>query len=300
MGFDVKPIDGGVGAEIVGLDLDGPIPEKIAVALNEVWLEAGILLFREIGTSDERHLRLSRCFGELEVHPVPSIRLEGNDEIIRLANEGDTRQMTYEFDGEEVVGGIPWHTDLIYTPTTNRGAILRMVKKPAIGGETGWIDTALAYEALPRELKQRIEGLEARFDFVCDLRKMRFGKPGRVELVDFGSVEYPEFPDVAQPLVWTHPISGRKSLALSPVHLVDMVGMDRAEGDPILEALVSHTLDGRFTYVHDWEEGDMILWDNWRTLHRAFGNPPGLDRVVHRTTIKGEHRTGRVIQADTR
>jgi alpha-ketoglutarate-dependent taurine dioxygenase len=74
-----------------------------------------------------------------------------------------------------------------------------------------------------------------------------------------------------------------------------MVGMDRTEGDPILEALVEHALDGRFSYVHDWEEGDMVLWDNWRTMHKAFGTPPGEERVVHRATIKDEHRTGRLL-----
>ena len=79
------------------------------------------------------------------------------------------------------------------------------------------------------------------------------------------------------------------------MHLIDMVGMDRTEGDPILEALVKHTLDGRFTYLHDWEEGDMVLWDNWRTMHTAWGSPPGHDRVVHRTTIKGGHQTGRLL-----
>jgi taurine dioxygenase len=295
MTFETRALDGGVGAEVIGLDLDRPIDAETSRALNEAWLDAAILLFRGIGTSSARQLALSRCFGELEVHPVESIRLEGNDEIIRLANKGDTKQMTYFFDGVETVGRIPWHTDLIYTTTPNRGALLRMVEKPSEGGETGWIDTAAAYDSLPRETQQQIEGLEARFDFVFDLRRMRFGRPGEIEVKDFGNVEYPEFPDVAHPLVWTHPLSGRKSLCLSTVHLIDMVGMGRAIGDPILEELVSHTLDGRFSYVHEWEEGDMVLWDNWRTMHMTLGTPPGCDRVVHRTTMKGEHRTGRLL-----
>ncbi len=295
MEFEAKPLAGGIGAEVVGLDLDREIDEATARALNDVWLEYAIVLFRRIGTSNERHLRLSRVFGELEVHPVESIRLEGTPEIIRLAQKGDQNQMTYYFDGEPVVGRIPFHTDLIYTTTPNRGAILRMVERPALGGETGWIDTAEAYDALTQAQKDRIDGLEARFDFVSDLRKMRFGRTHEIEIADFGNIDYPEFPDVAHPLVWTHPISGRKSLSLSPVQLIDMVGMDRTEGDPILEELVNHTLDGRFTYLHEWEDGDMILWDNWRTMHTARGAPPGYDRVVHRTTMKGEHQTGRLI-----
>jgi taurine dioxygenase len=293
--FETRPLEGGIGAEVIGLDLDQPLEESTVQALNDVWLEAAIVLFRGIGTSNDRHLRLSRAFGELEVHPVESIRLPENDEIIQLAQKGESRQMTYYFDGQPVVGRIPFHTDLIYTTTPNRGAILRMVEKPAIGGQTGWIDTAAAYDALPASTQSRIDGLEARFDFVSDLEKMRFGRETKIEIGDFGNVEYPKFPDVAHPLVWTHPISGRKSLSLSTVHLIDMVSLGSEEGDSILHELVNHTLDGRFTYVHEWEVGDMVLWDNWRTMHKAFGSPPGYDRVVHRTTMKGEHQTGRLL-----
>ncbi len=295
MKFEVETLPGGVGAEVIGLDLDRPIDDETARALNDVWLDAAIVVFRGIGTSNEGHLRLSRVFGELDVHPVEIIRLEGYDEIIRLAQKGDTQQMTYLFDGEPVVGRIPFHTDLIYTTTPNRGAILRMVEKPVAGGETAWIDTAQAYDSLSQEMKDRIEGLEGRFDFVTDLREMRFGKPGEIEVEDFGNVDYPDFPDVAHPLVFRHPISGRRSLVLSTIHLIDMVGMPREEGDAILHELVDHTLDGRFTYQHDWEEGDLVLWDNWRTMHTARGTPPGVERVVHRTTIRGEHATGRLL-----
>ncbi len=295
MTIDAKPLSGGVGAEITGLDLSRPIDDATADALNEAWLESAILVFRGMGTSMEAHLRLSRAFGELEVHPIPSIRLKDHDEIIELANKGGTEQMVYRFDGEQIAGRIPWHTDMIYTPTPNRGALLRMVEAPASGGQTGWIDTALAYDALPDEMKARIEGLEGRFNFVKDLREMRFGKIWDIELETFGNIEFPEFPDVAHPLVWTHPLSGRKSLSVSTVQLLDMVGMSHAEGDPILEELVNHTIDGRFTYVHDWTVGDMVLWDNWRTMHTALGISPSDTRVVHRTTMPGGHQMGRLL-----
>ena len=295
MSIDVKALPGGVGAEITGLDLSRAVDAETAEALNAAWLESAILVFPGAGTSMEAHLRLSRAFGELEVHPIPSIRLEGHDEIIELANKGGTEQMVYRFDGERIAGRIPWHTDMIYTPTPNRGALLRMVETPVAGGQTGWIDTALAYDALPAETKSRIEGLEARFNFVSDLREMRFGKIWDVSLETFGNVEFPEFPDVAHPLVWTHPLSGRRSLSVSTVQLIDMVGMSRDEGDLILDELVRHTLDGRFTYVHDWEVGDMVLWDNWRTMHTALGISPDDTRVVHRTTMPGGHQMGRLL-----
>ncbi len=295
MGIRIEPLDGQIGAEVVGLDLDRPIDAATRQALYAAWLDAGILLFRGIGTTSERQLALSRCFGELEVHPVESIRLEGCPEIITLTSRGGVEPAVFYFDGQPIAGHIPWHTDLIYTPTPCRGGLLRMVEKPPVGGETGWVDTAAAYDALPDGTRARIEGLEARFDFVHDLREMRFGRPEKLELGTLGNVEYPEFPDVAHPLVWTHPESGRRALMLSPVQLVDMVGMERSEGDALLEELVAHVTDGRFSYVHDWQEGDMVLWDNWRTMHSAFGTPPDCHRVVHRTTIRGEQTTGRLL-----
>ena len=122
-----------------------------------------------------------------------------------------------------------------------------MVEKPAQGGETGWIDMAAAYDALSSETQEKIEGLEARFDFVVDICDMRFGRPRKLKHGDLGNIPYPEFPDVAHPLVWTHPESKRKSLCLSPVQLIDMVGQSHSEGDPLLESLVEHTLDGPFS-----------------------------------------------------
>jgi taurine dioxygenase len=82
---------------------------------------------------------------------------------------------------------------------------------------------------------------------------------------------------------------------VGPLHVIEIVGMDRAEGDPLLEELVAHVTDGRFTYIHDWELDDMVLWDNWRTHHMAFGASPDYDRTVQRTSIRGLHDMGRVL-----
>lgn len=292
--FDVKPLHARVGAEIVGLDLAAPIEEATRQALYETWVEAGILVFRGIGTSAERHLALSRCFGVLEVHPVATLHVVGHPEIITLNNIGDTEPMIHFFDDVPIADRSGWHTDTIFTTAPCRGGLLRMVQKSREGGETGFIDTAAAYDALPQSMKDRIEPLEARFDFVVDLCDMRFGRFENLRHGDLGSVEFPEMPSVIHKLVWTHPESGRKSLNLSPLHLKEIVGMPRDEGDPILEALVDHTLSGPFEYEHAWEEGDMVLWDNWRTMHRALGIPPDCQREIQRTTINSERVIGRL------
>ena len=297
MSFDTRPLDNGVGVEILGLDLCAPIDAALARNLYDAWLDAGILLFRGFGTSPERHLALSRCFGELDIHPVESIRLEGCPEIISLRARGDGEPIVHYFGDEEIVGRIPWHTDMIYTTSPCRGALLRMVEKSPLLGQTGWIDTAAAYDALSEEMKQRIDGLEARFEFVIDICEMRFGRPERLRHGTMGSRDYGTLPPVVHPLVWEHPESGRKALMLSPVHLIEVMGMDRDQGDPLLEQLVTHVTDDRFRYVHQWEVDDMVLWDNWRTMHMAFGTPTGCDREVQRTSIRGDYEMGRLLEA---
>ena len=294
MDFEVKPT-GSVGVEIVGLDLARPITEATRRALYDVWLDAGILVFRGLGTTPERHVALSRCFGDLDVHPVASVRTEGLPEIIELTTRGRNEPIVHYIDDEPIVGRIPWHSDMIYTTRPCRSALLRMIEKPPRGGETGWIDTATAYDALPPATKKRVEGLKARFDCETNILEKRFTKPANLRFGTMGTQDFGTFTPVAHTLVWTHPESGRKSLVLSPIHLIEMVGMPREEGDALLGELIDHTLSGRFTYMHDWQPNDIVLWDNWRTMHTALGTPLGLHRVVQRTSIKGEREVGRLL-----
>lgn len=178
-----------------------------------------------------------------------------------------------------------------------------MLEMPYAGGETGWIDTAAAYDALPEATKQRIEHLEALFRFIADPREMRFGRPN-VERHDETNLErekafYPHFPDTVHPLVWRHPVSGRKALCVSPLHLREVLGLPAEEGDALLHELVAHATDSRFSYVHHWQPNDMVLWDNLRSMHRAFGNPPDASRLVHRTTLKSTVAMGRLMHAES-
>jgi alpha-ketoglutarate-dependent taurine dioxygenase len=295
MSFDTKPLTDNVGVEVIGLNLDQPLTDAVKQDLYDLWLQAGIVLFRGMGTSPERQLELSRCFGQHEVHPIEDIRVDGYPELIWLANRGKRTAGVYYFDDVPLVSKIPWHTDMIYTTKPGRGALLRMLTMPAQGGETGWVDTAAAYDALPAATQQKLEGLEALFQFILEPNEMRFGRWDNVRKESQGDIVFPEFPDVAHPLVWTHPESGRKALNLSPLHLRKILDMDAQEGDALLTELVEHTLNPRFRYVHHWKVNDMMLWDNWRTMHSTSGHPPKTDRLVHRTTLAGDHEFGRLL-----
>lgn len=294
MAFTVSSLANSVGVEVNDIDLSQTISEQTTNALRTLWLDAGIVLFRGAGTSPEALLTLSRCFGELEPHPIEQFRLPGYPELILLSNEKNLTGPVYDFDGVATYGRIPWHTDLAFTTTPNAGAVLRMVHNSEHGGQTGWIDTALAYESLDSDMKQRIEGLEARYIFSPDLEGMRFNKPNG-KLIKSSDKTLPSFPAVAHPLVWVHPDTGRKILNISTLNIQCMLGMPESDSDTLIQTLIDHTLQARFQYIHEWQNNDIIVWDNRRTMHMAFGHPVNETRIVQRSTIRGTVQMGRTI-----
>ena len=293
--FNVKPLAGGVGVEIDRLNADESFPADTVNALRSTWLDAGIVLFRGLGTSPEVLLSLSRCFGELEPHPIEHFRLPGYDELILLSNEHGLTGPVYAFDGIPTYGRIPWHTDLAFATTPNAGALLRMVKKSAHGGQTGWIDTAKAWLALDEQTQTHIDGLEARYHFIPDIGQMRFNNPGGV-CINESSKALPSYPPVAHPLVWSHPDTGARILNVSTLNIQSIIGMPTAESDALIQKLIDHALQPQFQYIHDWDEDDIVLWDNRRTMHMAFGHPVDEIRIVQRSTIRGTQVMGRELE----
>ena len=283
-----------IGVEVVDLDLDSEIDGQTMASLRQVWRDAGVVLFRGIGTSPEKLLKLSNVFGEPEPHPIEALRLPGSPDLILLTNKDGLRGPVYAFDGVPTYGRIPWHTDLAFSVTPNAGALLNMVERASLGGSTAWLDTALAYETLPESLKRRLDGLEARFEFCADLSRVRFFNPGGVRVGESRS-SFPDYPAIAKPVVYAHPETGRSILNLCPLNLQGIVGMSSSEGDALLEELIDAVVQPQFTYEHDWSEGDVVLWDNYRMMHRAEGHPLDVIRVAHRTTLRGHSSVGRVM-----
>lgn len=295
MTFTVIPLPTGVGVEVTGLTVNGSVAAETAAALRQVWLDAGIVLFRGLGTSPEVLLELSRCFGELELHPIERLRHPQHPELIVLTNRNGLTGPVYAFDGAPIYGRIPWHTDLAFATTPNAGALLRMVQRTDTGGETGWIDTAMAYDQLDPATQEQIESLEARYHFIGDIGDMRFNNPGGVRVGERRK-QFPDFPPVAHPLVWTHPETGRKVLNVSTLNIQSILGMDEAASDALIQRLIEHTLQPRFQYIHRWHNNDIMLWDNRRTMHSASGHPVDEIRVVQRSTIRGTIPMGRQLE----
>lgn len=302
MAIEVNPLSDQLGAKIENFDFSKDPDAPTHQRLVELWLEHGLLLIRGQHANPENQIRFSKLFGELEAHPLKTIRSGAFPELMELNSEDSRTNPVASWDGEEWVGRLGWHKDLIYTAKPNRGAILRAVTLPEVDGQTGYADQAKAYEALSDAMKARIDDLNVVYRFEVNLYKMPFldtskyvAGPGAPQKP--ADVGFPDFPDSRYPLVLVHPETGRKILNVCPMFLERIDGLEKAESDALLTELVAHVTRPEFAYLHQWREGDMILWDNWRFMHSAPGVKPGAKRLIHRTTILGDVVLGEAVSA---
>lgn len=307
MALEISALDN-VGVEVSGFDITRPLHEDIAAELVALWNEHGILLFRNQDVNPENQIAFSRIFGELELHPLKTTTSEEYPELFMLVNDPEKEKfMTASYQGQEVVGRLDWHMDLHYTGKPNRGALLRAVVCAEEDGMTGFGDLALAYEALDKETQDLLQTIEVTYAFSMQRRHMRYVnlagyEPGPFSPRKPADINFPNFPEVAYPAVVTHPVTGRKVLEICEQFLERMVAPHRAglsndQAVDLLQHLVEHTRRPEFHYFHQWQPGDMVLWDNWRAMHCATGTRPGVERVIHRTTIAGDTALGRIVDA---
>ncbi|MBV1689719.1 TauD/TfdA family dioxygenase [Novosphingobium sp. G106] len=291
------------GATIAGLTRDNLDDPAMRRRLNDLWIEHGVLLFRDGESSQDMHLELSRCFGDLEPHPFPESRQAGAPDLVKIKFYPEDGSY-YDIGGDLRGGWLPWHSDLIYTHRINHGGILRPVQLPDIGGETGFIDQIAAYERLPHSLRERIEGLHVVYHVDVDMSLQPFVDQGDARLIRMAAsgtqIEKRKFtyPRVIHPMVYTQAETGRKVLNVSPAFALGIYEDGTAAGDALLREVVAVCTDPALAYVHAWQPDDMVLWDNWRTLHSARGVPIDQTRVMERTTIRGDYALGRPLGLD--
>lgn len=305
MSLKITPLNN-VGAEVSGFDICKPMSDPLKAELKALWYEHGILLFRNQDIDAEKQIEFSRIFGPLELHPLKATTSEANPELFVLENGSEKDKFfTATYHGEEIVGRLDWHIDLHYTGRPNHGALLRAVELPSSDGLTGFGDLVKAYEALDVETKALLEKIEIAYSFSMQRKHMRYVnlegyEPGPDSPKKPSDMNYPDFSDAVYPGAVTHPVTGAKVLGvveqfLDRVITTQKAGLSNDEAIELLERLVAHTRKPEFHYFHEWREGDMVLWDNWRAMHCTTGTKPGVRRVINRTTIEGGVSLGRTL-----
>ena len=278
------------GCLVTGLTPQDLEAQEVRQRLRRHWEIDGLVVFRGGKVTPDYQVALSEVFAETIIHPVREIRHPEHEKLIRLVSDpqGDDEDLI-EVDGLPGCGWLPWHKDIIFTPKINHGGILHATKITSRGGETGYVDQIDAWDRLPDDLKQRIDGLEVVYKFGpvesspwCAREQVMYERAER------------DWPPVVHPLVFTQPATGRKALNLSPRFAQYILGMDKAESDALLTLLSDHLWDSP-AYYHAWQPDEMVLWDNWRMLHRVTPGPFDEVRIVERTTLGGDYGLGRIL-----
>ncbi|NGO71536.1 taurine dioxygenase [Streptomyces sp. SB3404] len=266
--IEVTPLTRVIGAEVRGADLARPLSSAVREELNRALLEWKVLFFRGARLTPDQQAAFARHWGELETNPL--LAQGSRAEVVRFAKGGDAAP-TYEN---------VWHTDVTFRERPALGSVLQLREVPRVGGDTMWACMGAAYDNLPEEVRERIDGARAVHDFIAGFA--RFTPRERLaELQD-------RFPPVEHPVVRTHPESGRRMLFVNTSFTTRILGMERAESDRLLSCLTRQAQVPEYQVRFSWRPGDMAFWDNRATQHYALFDYGSERRVAERVAIVGD------------
>lgn len=283
MTITFNPLHPVFAAECVGVDTGNPIDASTAEAIHEGMDKYAVLVFRRSAPlTTQQQLAFTRSLGELE-GPYTTIRAEEgmrleSAQLSDISNLGPGDRILARDDRKRLfqLGNQLWHSDSSYKDIPAMYSALCAHVIPPEGGNTEFADMRAAYDMLDARTKARIEGLVAEHSRIFSKGALGFR---------FTEKEERDFEPVRQPLVRAHPRSGRRSLFLSS-HAGRIVGLPTPEAMLLLRELTEHATQRDFVYRHVWQVGDLVMWDNQTTMHRARPFPDEIyPRDLRRTTL---------------
>jgi alpha-ketoglutarate-dependent 2,4-dichlorophenoxyacetate dioxygenase len=282
MTIAISPVTPGFVAEIGDVDLSRPLEPAGLDEIKEAFTTYAVLIFPDQQLSADQHLDFARNFGPLET----TIALFRKDAKLRVRKEfadvsnldadnkvwgENSRRRLFE------LGNRLWHTDSSFKRLPARASLLYARSIPPVGGHTEFADERAAYDALPEDVKRRLQGLVAEHSI--------FNSRGRLGFTEFSDEEREGMPPVPQALVRVIAETGRKSLYLAS-HAGRIFGMPEAEGRALIDALIAHATQRQFVYTHRWRVHDLVIWDDRCTMHRGTGfDDLRFQRDMQRATV---------------
>lgn len=270
----ITPIKDTIGAVISGIDLNQLTDETLSL-IKSVLLKHQVIFFRNQDLQTSSQVNLAKSFGSLHIHPVFPTVPNVPEVIVLDSHETDLR------DNEL------WHTDVTFSKTPPLGCVLRAVKIPPSGGDTLWASGTAAFDALPSDIQNKIKGLTALHDIRLSFPQERFGGVGEEEKARLEEI-YRKNPPVSHPVVRTHPDTGKPILFVSEGFTSKIEGLPEDEGKELLDFLTQHAVKEEFHLRWAWQEGDVAIWDNRCTQHKALFDYGDAHRIMHRATVNGD------------
>lgn len=273
----IEDINGGFGSEVTGIDLATASDAELA-ELAALYRRGSVLVVRGQTLAPDQLVRFGEALGHLEDHTREQFTLPGYKTIYILSNK--------EVDGKRIGvhrDGMGWHTDGSYLARPLDTTVLYAVETPPEGGDTLLADMNAAYDALSEETREAIRPYQVLHSFVYLIGQL---DPEARSVVT--AEQRDRAPDVIHPLVLSRP-DGKRSLYLSNGSTKAILGMAPEEGREIVRELIRHATAEEHVYRHKWQEGDLLVWNNRYTMHRATGyDDQKYERLVYRLWVRGE------------
>jgi taurine dioxygenase len=270
---EIRRLGPQIGVEVTGVDVK-TLDDAGFAPIYQAWLDHNVLVVRDQQLEIADFLRYSRRFGPVVPHPSKSTRHPEIPEITilgvnKFGADGKLNLAIYRRGAEG------WHTDGAYNQQPFKATQLYALAVPSRGGDTLFANAYAAYDALPERLKQRLAGVEGAFTYG--------GRRGPSQLLN---EEDRNWRPVFHPIIRMHPETGRKSLYFDPGKIVSIVGATAGESDALIEELRGFMIQPDAEYRHKWRKGDIVIWDNRCSYHKAAGDyPPEEDRIHWRVSI---------------
>jgi taurine dioxygenase len=267
------------GAIIEGVDLSGELTNQQFDEIHIALLDRTVIIFRNQDISEAQHVAFTRRFGDLQSSAVSGFE--------KNAAHAEIDVLEYDAENPPHVTAELWHTDFAGMEIPSMGTSLYARDIPPRGGDTIWVNSVAAYEALSERMRAHVDGLWAYHD-----RFKAYGEHVRPELWD---KEYQShhrnmkgsYRPALHPVVRTHPVTGKRGLFVNESMTSLIKGMDRRESDHLLRFLFDHLRVPEFQYCHTWCQGYLPVWDNRLSLHYALFDYTD-HRLMHRVVIAGD------------
>ena len=297
--FAIHPLDDSLsfGARVTGVTRSLLKDKEVRARLNQLFEDRGVIVFEGVEPTAEMQVEISEVFGPLKEHPVASVDRADRDKLTGvIAITAGEDMAIVEIDGKQLVTWQPWHFDHAYNDELNRAGVLRPVIIASEGGRTGFADGIQIYKDMDAGIRAKMEGVHVYYNLDLRYTEQQFGLPKSFKQIRHHTSPLHEItkgdPCSIHPALWTR-ASGEKVFHMTPYGARGRDGDKSQESFALLAEIWDEAMRVIKPYYHTWQPDDMVIWDNWRILHEATGCPPDVERIVHRTTIKGDYGLGR-------
>tara|TARA_B100001029_G_scaffold16416_1_gene10996 strand:- start:3527 stop:4402 length:876 start_codon:yes stop_codon:yes gene_type:complete len=288
MGVEIRQVGDKFAGEVTGIDLTKPLSPESVSTVHDGMDEYAVLIFRGQPLTADEQLAFSKQLGEIE-HAIGTSLRDNKDARLptTFADVSNLDRDERPFDINDrrrlfAIGNRLWHSDSSFKVIPAKYSILHAISIPSAGGNTEFAHMPSAYDALDEEIKDEID------DLICEHSQI-FSRQ-QVGFTELTQEEIERFEPVRQRLIRRHPKTGRKSLYLSS-HAGRIDGLSVPDAKLLLLDLVNHATQKKFVYIHKWQMGDLVMWDNRQTMHRVRPFPVNEPRDMRRTTIAGDGPT---------